>query len=198
MPLRNTATYLLALLRPLSLRPDLRIPTISHVDWERVRRDGYNAVVIDKDNCLVRTPGFSPFLFPLTSGRRHTHTEIPSTRQSPYVLPPGHTHAADHRVERMGQPQTRIWPGEHPRRLQLCRDTKRPGRYHRKPSSHTATQTPTLTTPSLPVRKGRIRLKGTRRTRPPPSDAETRMRSGRRHVFPGRDAVARRWKREVG
>lgn len=55
MPLNipNTLIYLAALLRPTRLKPDLRIPSISHVDWKRARRQGYNAVVIDKDNCLV-------------------------------------------------------------------------------------------------------------------------------------------------
>ncbi|KAI5453833.1 hypothetical protein NCC49_005643 [Naganishia albida] len=55
MPLNipNTLIYLAALLRPTRLKPDLRIPSISHVDWKRARRQGYNAVVIDKDNCLT-------------------------------------------------------------------------------------------------------------------------------------------------
>lgn len=29
------------------------ITGISHIDWKALRRRGFNAVVIDKDNCLV-------------------------------------------------------------------------------------------------------------------------------------------------
>jgi hypothetical protein len=29
---------------------------INHVDFDALKRAGYNAVVIDKDNCLVRPP----------------------------------------------------------------------------------------------------------------------------------------------
>jgi phosphatidylglycerophosphatase GEP4 len=74
----NFLIYIGAILRPKSLRPHLRVPSksshlssivrmvrcgcgvevlmidINHVDFNALKRAGYNAVVIDKDNCLVR------------------------------------------------------------------------------------------------------------------------------------------------
>ncbi|WOO78428.1 Phosphatidylglycerophosphatase GEP4, mitochondrial [Vanrija pseudolonga] len=44
---------LLGLLRPRLLRPDLKAATIGHVDWKGLRGEGFNAVVIDKDNCIT-------------------------------------------------------------------------------------------------------------------------------------------------
>ncbi|CAK9781312.1 hypothetical protein CC85DRAFT_312576 [Cutaneotrichosporon oleaginosum] len=55
MPARLPAPliYLQGLLRPALLRPDLRAPSIAQVDWAGLRAAGYNAVVIDKDNCVT-------------------------------------------------------------------------------------------------------------------------------------------------
>jgi phosphatidylglycerophosphatase GEP4 len=77
----NFLIYIGAVLRPKSLRPHLKVPSkfshrldigitrwghvgvgelmldINHVDFNALKRAGYNAVVIDKDNCLVRYPG---------------------------------------------------------------------------------------------------------------------------------------------
>jgi phosphatidylglycerophosphatase GEP4 len=73
----NLLIYIGAIFRPKSLRPHLRVPSklshlvsivrilrcscdvvlmkdINHVDFDALKRAGYNAVVIDKDNCLVR------------------------------------------------------------------------------------------------------------------------------------------------
>ncbi|KAL1407728.1 hypothetical protein Q8F55_007161 [Vanrija albida] len=44
---------LLGLLRPRLLRPDLKAATIGHVDWKGLADAGFNAVVIDKDNCIT-------------------------------------------------------------------------------------------------------------------------------------------------
>ncbi|WVQ71199.1 hypothetical protein IAR50_000724 [Cryptococcus sp. DSM 104548] len=51
--LSNAFIYLTALLRPTLLRPHLRVPSIANVDFRALKREGYNAVVIDKDNCLT-------------------------------------------------------------------------------------------------------------------------------------------------
>nr|ODN86520.1 HAD phosphatase, family IIIA [Cryptococcus depauperatus CBS 7841] len=51
--LSNTYTYLSVLIWPSLLRPHLRVPSISHVDFRTLKKEGFNAVVIDKDNCLT-------------------------------------------------------------------------------------------------------------------------------------------------
>ena len=67
--LPNVFIYLSALIRPARLRPDLRVrselphstetpvltvcPAIADVDYAGLRREGFNAVVVDKDNCVV-------------------------------------------------------------------------------------------------------------------------------------------------
>ncbi|WVQ97360.1 hypothetical protein IAU59_004472 [Kwoniella sp. CBS 9459] len=51
--LPNALIYLTSLVRPKLLRPDLKVPSIAHLDFQALRREGYNAVVIDKDNCLT-------------------------------------------------------------------------------------------------------------------------------------------------
>ncbi|KAJ9120017.1 hypothetical protein QFC22_002914 [Naganishia vaughanmartiniae] len=53
LPLPNLLIYLGAFVRPTALKPHLRVASVSHVDWTQLRREGYNAVVIDKDNCLT-------------------------------------------------------------------------------------------------------------------------------------------------
>ncbi|WWC58589.1 uncharacterized protein I303_101132 [Kwoniella dejecticola CBS 10117] len=54
-PLRlpNILIYLTGVIRPKLLRPHLRVPSIAHLDFRALREEGYNAVVIDKDNCLT-------------------------------------------------------------------------------------------------------------------------------------------------
>ncbi|ODN84152.1 hypothetical protein L202_00157 [Cryptococcus amylolentus CBS 6039] len=52
-PVSNAFIYLTALFRPTLLRPHLRVPSIANVDFQALKREGYNAVVIDKDNCLA-------------------------------------------------------------------------------------------------------------------------------------------------
>ncbi|BEI92744.1 uncharacterized protein CcaverHIS019_0503720 [Cutaneotrichosporon cavernicola] len=54
--------YLQGLLRPALLRPDLRVPSIANVDWSGLGAAGYNAVVVDKDNCVTKP--HSDALFP--------------------------------------------------------------------------------------------------------------------------------------
>ncbi|ORY28995.1 mitochondrial PGP phosphatase-domain-containing protein [Naematelia encephala] len=55
MPLRlsNPVIHLVSIFRPTLLRPDIRVPTIAHVDFTALRKAGFNSVVIDKDNCLT-------------------------------------------------------------------------------------------------------------------------------------------------
>lgn len=57
MPLKLPAPilHLEAVFRPSLLRPDIKAASVDHVDWNGLRRAGWNAVVIDKDNCLVRS-----------------------------------------------------------------------------------------------------------------------------------------------
>lgn len=45
--------YIQGLFRPALLRPDVRVPSIKNVDWPGLRKAGYNAVVVDKDNCVT-------------------------------------------------------------------------------------------------------------------------------------------------
>ncbi|BGP43472.1 hypothetical protein JCM10449v2_007507 [Rhodotorula kratochvilovae] len=46
---------LAALVRPSVLQPRLRVPSIAHLDWARLRAEGnVQGVVIDKDNCIAR------------------------------------------------------------------------------------------------------------------------------------------------
>ncbi|WWC86174.1 uncharacterized protein L201_001047 [Kwoniella dendrophila CBS 6074] len=54
-PLRlpNILIYLTGVVRPRLLRPHLRVPSIASVDFQSLKQEGYNAVVIDKDNCLT-------------------------------------------------------------------------------------------------------------------------------------------------
>jgi hypothetical protein len=83
--LPNAAIYAQAIVSPGKLNPDLFAPSesrymkaaslylhtdvltrlagISHVDWKALKRRGFNAVVIDKDNCLV---GFLALLLIIT------------------------------------------------------------------------------------------------------------------------------------
>ncbi|OWT41006.1 hypothetical protein C362_01220 [Cryptococcus neoformans Bt1] len=51
--LSNTFIYLTALFKPALLRPHLRVPSIANVDFKALKKEGFNAVVIDKDNCLT-------------------------------------------------------------------------------------------------------------------------------------------------
>ncbi|WVQ85471.1 hypothetical protein IAT38_007636 [Cryptococcus sp. DSM 104549] len=51
--LANAFIYLHSLIRPSILRPHLRVPSIANVDFSALKKEGYNAVVIDKDNCLT-------------------------------------------------------------------------------------------------------------------------------------------------
>ncbi|WVF70563.1 hypothetical protein IAT40_005354 [Kwoniella sp. CBS 6097] len=51
--LPNALIYLTSLVRPKLLRPDLKVPSIANINFRALRREGYNAVVIDKDNCLT-------------------------------------------------------------------------------------------------------------------------------------------------
>ncbi|ORX34302.1 mitochondrial PGP phosphatase-domain-containing protein [Kockovaella imperatae] len=51
--LPNVFIYLAAIVRPSRLRPDLKVKTIGHVDFAALRKAGYNAVVVDKDNCVT-------------------------------------------------------------------------------------------------------------------------------------------------
>ncbi|KAK4688839.1 phosphatidylglycerophosphatase GEP4, partial [Tremellales sp. Uapishka_1] len=51
--LPNSVIYLISLVRPKQLRPDLRVPTLGNVDFPGLKKQGFNAVVIDKDNCLT-------------------------------------------------------------------------------------------------------------------------------------------------
>ncbi|KIR43361.1 hypothetical protein I307_03557 [Cryptococcus deuterogattii 99/473] len=51
--LSNTFIYLAALFKPALLRPHLRVPSIANVDFKALKKEGFNAVVIDKDNCLT-------------------------------------------------------------------------------------------------------------------------------------------------
>ncbi|EIW72653.1 hypothetical protein M231_06553 [Tremella mesenterica] len=53
LPLPNLLIHLSAIVRPRLLRPDIRVPSIAHVDFRALRKLGFNAVVIDKDNCLT-------------------------------------------------------------------------------------------------------------------------------------------------
>lgn len=55
MPLKLPAPilHLEAVFRPKLLRPDIKAASVDNVDWQGLRRAGWNAVVIDKDNCLV-------------------------------------------------------------------------------------------------------------------------------------------------
>ncbi|WRT64103.1 uncharacterized protein IL334_001032 [Kwoniella shivajii] len=49
----NILIYFSGIIRPKLLRPHLRVPSIANVDFVKLRKEGYNAVVIDKDNCLT-------------------------------------------------------------------------------------------------------------------------------------------------
>ncbi|GHJ83769.1 hypothetical protein NliqN6_0171 [Naganishia liquefaciens] len=51
--LPNVLIYLGALVVPTRLKPDLVVPSISWVDWKRARSEGWEGVVVDKDNCLT-------------------------------------------------------------------------------------------------------------------------------------------------
>ncbi|WVR05858.1 hypothetical protein IAU60_002884 [Kwoniella sp. DSM 27419] len=51
--LPNVLIYLTSVVRPGLLRPHLRVPSIANIDFRALRSEGYNAVVIDKDNCLT-------------------------------------------------------------------------------------------------------------------------------------------------
>lgn len=66
MPLKLPAPilHLQAFFRPSLLRPDLKAASVDHVDWFGLRRAGWNAVVIDKDNCLVSLGRRPPLRYP--------------------------------------------------------------------------------------------------------------------------------------
>ncbi|WWD17932.1 hypothetical protein CI109_102377 [Kwoniella shandongensis] len=51
--LPNALIYLTSLFRPGLLRPHLRVPSIAYVDFRALRKEGYNGIIIDKDNCLT-------------------------------------------------------------------------------------------------------------------------------------------------
>ncbi|KAK8865883.1 hypothetical protein IAR55_001031 [Kwoniella newhampshirensis] len=51
--LPNALIYLTPLSRPGILRPILRVPSIAYIDFRALRKEGYNGIVIDKDNCLT-------------------------------------------------------------------------------------------------------------------------------------------------
>jgi hypothetical protein len=94
--LPNAAIYAQAIFSPGKLNPDLYAPSkycgtdnepvidptpcsgVSHVDWKALKRRGFNAVVIDKDNCLVRGPIrhrlICYYKLILLVNSRHTHT----------------------------------------------------------------------------------------------------------------------------
>ncbi|WVW82251.1 hypothetical protein I302_104257 [Kwoniella bestiolae CBS 10118] len=51
--LPNILIYLTGVIRPKLLRPHVRVASIAQVDFRALRKEGYNAVVVDKDNCLT-------------------------------------------------------------------------------------------------------------------------------------------------
>lgn len=64
--LPNFLIHLSAFIRPSLLRPDIRVPSafhredifvltkdIGYIDFKALKSKGFNAVVIDKDNCIV-------------------------------------------------------------------------------------------------------------------------------------------------
>ncbi|KAL7423825.1 hypothetical protein Q5752_001409 [Cryptotrichosporon argae] len=66
MPRPAALIHLGAIFRPSKLRPDLRVASINSLDYAGLRRAGFNAVVIDKDNCVTHPksdavwPAFAP------------------------------------------------------------------------------------------------------------------------------------------
>ncbi|WWD09376.1 hypothetical protein V865_007499 [Kwoniella europaea PYCC6329] len=51
--LPNILIYLTGVIRPKLLRPHIRVPSIAQVDFRSLKKEGFNAVVVDKDNCLT-------------------------------------------------------------------------------------------------------------------------------------------------
>ncbi|WWC66361.1 uncharacterized protein I206_100262 [Kwoniella pini CBS 10737] len=51
--LPNILIYLTGIIRPKLLRPNLKVTSIAQINFKSLKNQGYNAIVIDKDNCLT-------------------------------------------------------------------------------------------------------------------------------------------------
>jgi len=60
MNFAGISASLSAIAKPAILRPTLRVPSIASLDLAQLKAKGVSGVIIDKDNCLVRSSRGGP------------------------------------------------------------------------------------------------------------------------------------------